>query len=119
MNWRHSYLKDDVKTQVCDIAVRLNCPIEDVLYMPLEQICIFRRGAKPIVATKYPTFQDKLFIKLNNDYKNQLSKDDKKQENNELSSCEVNLDDKELTEDDLQAELEAKFDELFGQLESA
>lgn len=109
---------NDVKT-AGDIAVRLNCPVEDILYMPLEQICIFRRGAKPIVAKKYPTLQDKMFIKSNHDYKNQLSKVHKEQENNELSSCEVNLDDKELTDEELQAELEAKFDELFGPLESA
>lgn len=108
---------NDVKT-AGDIAVRLNCPIEDILYMPLEQICIFRRGAKPIIAKKYPTLQDKRFIKLNHDYKNQLSKANKEQEHNELSSCEVNLDDKELTEEELQAELEAKFDELFGPIES-
>lgn len=109
---------NDVKT-AGDIAVRLNCPIEDVLYMPLEQICIFRRGAKPIVAKKYPTLQDKRFIKLNKDYKKHLSKTNKSKKNNELSACEVNLDDEELTEEELQAELEAKFDELFGPLESA
>lgn len=104
---------NDVKT-ASDIAVRLNCPVEDVLYMPLEQICIFRRGAKPIIASKYPTLQDKLFIKLNNDYKNQLGKANEKKENNELSSCEVNLENKVLTDDEIQKELEAKFDELFG-----
>ena len=91
---------NDFKT-AGDIAVRLNCPVGDILYMPLEQICIFRRGAKPIVAKKYPTLQDKMFIKLNHDYKNQLSKVHKEQENNELSSCEVNLDNKELTDEDL------------------
>lgn len=91
---------NDVKT-AGDIAIRLNCPIEDVLYMPLEQICIFRRGAKPIVAKKYPTLQDKMFIKLNHDYKNQLSKANKEQENNELSSCEVNLEDKKISLDEL------------------
>lgn len=91
---------NDVKT-AGDIAIRLNCPIENVLYMPLEQICIFRRGAKPIVAKKYPTLQDKMFIKLNHDYKNQLSKANKEQENNELSSCEVNLEDKKISLDEL------------------
>ncbi|MCH5314765.1 MAG: type IV secretory system conjugative DNA transfer family protein [Eubacterium sp.] len=104
---------NDVETAK-DIAVRLNCPIENVLYMPLDQICIFRRGSKPIVAKKYPTLQDKMFIKLNNDYENQLSKADKEQKSNELSSCEVDLEDREIDEENLQAELEAKFDELFG-----
>ncbi len=108
---------NDVKT-AGDIAVRLNCPIEDVLYMPLEQICIFRRGAKPIIAKKYPTLQDKMFIKLNNDYKNHLNKANKEQKNNELSSCEVKLEDEELIDENLQAELEAKFDELFGPIEA-
>lgn len=109
---------NDVKT-AGDIAIRLNCPVEDVLYMPLEQICIFRRGAKPIIATKYPTLQDERFIKLNKDYKKHLSKTNKSKKNNELSACEVNLEDEELINEDLQAELEAKFDELFGPLESA
>lgn len=109
---------NDIKT-ASDIAIRLNCPIEDILYMTLEQICIFRRGAKPIIATKYPTLQDKMFIKLNNDYKNKLNKANKEQEHNELSSCEVKLEDEEVIDENLQAELEAKFDELFGPLESA
>lgn len=104
---------NDVKT-ASDIAVRLNCPIEEVLYMPLEQICIFRRGAKPIIARKYPTLQDRLFIKLNNDYENRLSKDNKDQESKELYSCKVNLKSKKLTDEELQAELEEKFDELFS-----
>lgn len=69
---------NDVKT-ASDIAVRLNCPIEDVLYMPLEQICIFRRGKKPIIANKYPTLQDKMFIKLQNSYTKQISKATEKQ----------------------------------------
>lgn len=109
---------NDVKT-ASDIAIRLNCPIEDILYMPLEQICIFRRGAKPIIATKYPTLQDRMFMKLNNDYKKKLNKANKEQEHNELSSCEVKLEDEEVIDENLQAELEAKFDELFGPLESA
>ena len=104
---------NDVKT-ASDIALRLNCPIEEVLYLPLEQICIFRRGSRPIIANKYPTLEDKLFIKLNNDYKNQLSKADKEQENNDLVSCEVKVKNKNLTDEELQAELERKFDELFG-----
>ncbi len=105
---------NDIKT-AGDIAVRLNCPIEDVLYMPLEQICIFRRGTKPIVAKKYPTLQDKMFIELHSNYKKQKRKTNKGQENKELSSCDVNLESEELIEGKLQAELEAKFDELFGE----
>lgn len=42
-----------------------------------------------------------MFIKLNHDYKNQLSKANKEQENNELSSCEVNLEDKKISLDEL------------------
>lgn len=58
---------NDVNT-ARDIAVRLNAPIEDVLYMPLNQLFIFRRGQKPIIANKYNTLQDERFIKLSRDY---------------------------------------------------
>ena len=43
---------NDIKTTK-NIAVRLNCPIEKVLYMPLDKICVFRRGSKPIITNKY------------------------------------------------------------------
>lgn len=67
---------NDIKTAQ-NIAIRLNCPIEKVLYMPLDKICIFRRGTKPIVADKYQTLNDKKFIKLQNDYKKSLNKRNK------------------------------------------
>ena len=35
------------------ISERLNAPLEDVLYMPIGQEYIFRRGQRPIVTTRY------------------------------------------------------------------
>lgn len=45
-------------------AKRLNVPVEDVLYMPLDKTYIFRRGQKPITAEKYPITTDKRYINL-------------------------------------------------------
>lgn len=35
------------------ISARMNIPLEDVLYMPVGQEFVFRRGSKPIVTTRY------------------------------------------------------------------
>ena len=49
--------------QTCrSISERLNIPLEDVLYMPIGQEIIFRRGQKPIITQRYDTFS-------NSDYK--------------------------------------------------
>lgn len=79
---------NDIKTAQ-NIAIRLNCPIEKVLYMPLDKICIFRRGSKPIVADKYQTLNDKKFIKLQNDYKKSLNKRNKSNAASAISKKET------------------------------
>ena len=79
---------NDIKTAQ-NIAIRLNCPIEKVLYMPLDKICIFRRGSKPIVADKYQTLNDKKFIKLQNDYKKSQNKRNKSNAASAISKKET------------------------------
>ena len=79
---------NDIKTAQ-NIAIRLNCPIEKVLYMPLDKICIFRRGSKPIVADKYQTLNDKKFIELQNDYKKSLNKRNKSNAASAISKKET------------------------------
>lgn len=47
----------DLKT--CrNISARLNQPLEDVLYMPIGQEFIFRRGQKPVITQRYRTPED-------------------------------------------------------------
>lgn len=50
----------DLKT--CrNISERLNAPLEDVLYMPIGQEFIFRRGQKPVICQRYRTLEDPVY----------------------------------------------------------
>lgn len=40
---------------------RMNVPLEDVLYMPVGQMYIFRRGQRPMVTQRYNIRNDKLY----------------------------------------------------------
>lgn len=35
------------------ISEKINLPLEDVLYMPLSQLFVFRRGQRPIITKRY------------------------------------------------------------------
>lgn len=50
-----------------NISKRRNIPIEDVYSMPLEQVMVFRRGAKPKTARRYQTYDDRLYKDLFNE----------------------------------------------------
>ena len=50
----------DLKT--CrNISQRLNRPLEDVLYMPIGQEFIFRRGQMPVICRRYRTAEDPVY----------------------------------------------------------
>ena len=40
------------------VSKRLNCPMNDVLNMPLGQEYFFRRGQKPVVTKRYDIMKD-------------------------------------------------------------
>jgi type IV secretory pathway TraG/TraD family ATPase VirD4 len=44
-----------------NISERLNAPLEDVLYMPVGQEIIFRRGQRPVVTQRYNVYENKLY----------------------------------------------------------
>ena len=44
-----------------NISVRLNCPLDEVLYMPIGDEIIFRRGQRPILTTRYDVRKDKQY----------------------------------------------------------
>ena len=48
---------NDIDT-ASDFSRRLNVPLEDVLYMPVNRVLIFRRGQQPIISERYPIFED-------------------------------------------------------------
>lgn len=55
------------------ISERLNAPLEDVLYMPIGQEYIFRRGQKPIVTSRYDILENELYKKITRQYELSLS----------------------------------------------
>ncbi len=48
------------------ISRRINKPVEDVYYMPLEQVIVMRRGTKPFISKRYQTLKDPLYNKYFN-----------------------------------------------------
>lgn len=53
----------DLKTAQ-NISLRLNAPLEDVLYMPIGREIIFRRGQRPILTTRYDVRRDEQYQEL-------------------------------------------------------
>lgn len=53
----------DLKTAK-NISERLNVPLDEVLYMPLAKVVLFRRGNKPIIANRYNIKENKLYQKI-------------------------------------------------------
>ncbi len=45
------------------IARRLSTKLDDVLYMPLGAVIVFRRGARPLYSVRYPLTEDELYRK--------------------------------------------------------
>ena len=52
-----------------DISERLNVPLNEVLYLPLGKVIIFRRGSNPIIANRYCITQNCLYQKITKKYK--------------------------------------------------
>lgn len=59
----------DLKT-ARSVSERLNIPLEDVLYMPIGQEYIFRRGQKPIVTQRYNVLENEAYQKITKHYEN-------------------------------------------------
>jgi type IV secretory pathway TraG/TraD family ATPase VirD4 len=55
-----------------DISERLNVPLEEVLYMPLAKVVIFRRGSKPIIANRYRIKENRLYQKISKQYESAI-----------------------------------------------
>ena len=57
----------DIKTAQ-NISLRLNVPVDEVLYMPIGQEILFRRGQRPIITRRYDIQKDELYQRITNDY---------------------------------------------------
>lgn len=56
----------------CNISERLNVPLEDVLYMPLGQEVIFRRGQYPVITQRYNILKNRMYQKITQDYEKSI-----------------------------------------------
>lgn len=61
----------DIKTAQ-SVSLRLNAPLDDVLYMPLGQEILFRRGSRPVITSRYNILQNELYRKVTEEYEQHL-----------------------------------------------
>lgn len=52
------------------VSERLNVPLDEVLYMPLGQAVVFRRGQRPVVTQRYNILEDERYQALTAQYEN-------------------------------------------------
>jgi len=64
----------DLKTAQ-NVSLRLNWPLEDVLYMPIGRQVIFRRGQRPIVTQRYDIQKDKVYQAVTKEYEKSVLKE--------------------------------------------
>jgi len=50
------------------VSERLNAPLDEVLYMPLGQIIIFRRGQKPFITQRFNILKNELYQAITKQY---------------------------------------------------
>ncbi len=55
-----------------NISERLNAPLEDILYMPVGNEIIFRRGQRPIQTSRYNILEDETYKKITKQYEKKL-----------------------------------------------
>ncbi len=56
-----------------NISLRLNAPLDEVLYMPIGQEVLFRRGQRPVVTKRYDIQQNDLYQKVTIDYNKRIA----------------------------------------------
>ena len=100
------------------ISQRANLPLEDILYMPIARSIIFRRGQKPIFTNRYNITENPLYREITAQFESKTQKEDTGERDfksflEQLNPAHIS-NNGDSPEDDLRAELEAKFDELFG-----
>ena len=54
------------------ISERLNIPLDEVLYMPIGQVCIFRRGQRPIITSRYDILKNEQYQQITRQYEDNI-----------------------------------------------
>lgn len=102
------------------ISKRTNLPLEEILYMPIGQEFIFRRGQKPIITQRYNITENELYQQVTEkyeiDYNDELLFEAITIEKERKLKAQLNrkIKEEKANDEKLYRELEAKFDELFG-----
>ena len=58
---------NDLKTAQ-NVSLKLNVPLDEVLYMPIGQEIVFRRGQRPMITERYDIMQDKVYQQVTSEY---------------------------------------------------
>ena len=56
------------------VSIKMNVPLEDVMFMPVGEEIVFRRGSRPKMTTRYNIAADKRYIALNKELKKRKSR---------------------------------------------
>ena len=62
----------DLKTAQ-NISLRLDAPLDEVLYMPIGQEILFRRGQRPIITRRYDIQKDDVYLSVTKDYNKRIA----------------------------------------------
>lgn len=64
--------------EIVDLSLKLNVPLDEILYLPVGQIVVFRRGQRPVFSTRFDTFNDEFYKEITQTKKNdQRSEEDR------------------------------------------
>ncbi len=64
---------NDLKTAQ-SVSVKMNVPLEDILWMPIGEEIIFRRGQRPIMTQRYNILENELYRKVTKQYERTIAK---------------------------------------------
>ncbi len=67
---------NDLKTAQ-SVSIKMNAPLEDILWMPIGQEIIFRRGQRPIMTQRYNILENELYRKVTKQYERTIAKNNK------------------------------------------
>lgn len=58
-----------------NVSLRLNVPLDEVLYMPIGQEILFRRGQRPIITQRYDIRKNPLYQKVTKQYERNIAQE--------------------------------------------
>lgn len=61
-------------TTAQNISIRMNEPIDDILYMPVDREIVFRRGSRPVITKRYNILEDKRYEEVTASYEKRQKK---------------------------------------------